>query len=166
MNGATCGSEDTEVSLSWEETHMSFREVKHLTKVLHLMAIQLSSVAQSYPTLCNPKGCSMPGLPVHHQVSELAQTHVHWIRDAIQSSYPLLSPSPPAVNLSQHQGLFQWVSSLHQVAKVLEVSASASVLHYNYISYGDMWSTVIFCVTCWYLQHWLFFSNKLLLLIN
>ena len=146
MNGATCGSEDTEVSLSWEETHMSFREVKHLTKVLHLMAIQLSSVAQSYPTLCNPKGCSMPGLPVHHQVSELAQTHVHWIRDAIQSSYPLLSPSPPAVNLSQHQGLFQWVSSLHQVAKVLEFQLqhqSCTIITFLVVICDTQWSSVL-----------------------
>ena len=76
--------------------------------------------AQSCPTLCNPKDCSMPGFPVHHQLLELAQTHVHRVSDAIQPFHPLSSPSPPAFNLSQHQGLFQWVSSLHQVAKVLE----------------------------------------------
>ena len=64
--------------------------------------------------------CSMPGLPVHHQLLEFTQTHVHWVGDAIQLSHPLSSPSPPALNLSQHQGLFQWVSSAHQVAKVLE----------------------------------------------
>ena len=64
--------------------------------------------------------CSMPGFPVHHQLPEPAQTHVYCISDAIQPSHPLLSPSPPAFNLSQHQGLFQWVSSLNQVAKVLE----------------------------------------------
>ena len=64
--------------------------------------------------------CSMPGLPVHHQLLEFTQTHVHWVGDAMQPSYPLPSPSPPAFNLSQHQGLFKWVSSLHQVAKVLE----------------------------------------------
>ena len=64
--------------------------------------------------------CSMPGFPVHHQCPELTQTHVHRVGDAIQPSHPLLSPSPPAFNLSQHQGLFQWVSSSHQVAKVLE----------------------------------------------
>ena len=63
---------------------------------------------------------SMPGLPVHHQLLEFTQTHVHWVSDAIQPSHPLSSPSPPALNLSQHQGLFKWVSSLHQVAKVLE----------------------------------------------
>ena len=64
--------------------------------------------------------CSMPGFPVHHQWLELTQTHVHWAGDAIQPSHPLSSPSPPALNLSQHQGLFKWVSSSHQVAKVLE----------------------------------------------
>ena len=63
--------------------------------------------------------CSIPGLPVHHQLLELTQTHVHWVSDGIQPSHPLLSPSPPAFNLSQHQGLFKWVSSLYQVAKVL-----------------------------------------------
>ena len=78
------------------------------------------SVAQSCPTLCNLMDCSTSGFPVFQYLSELAQTHVHWVSDAIQPSHPLLSPSPPALNLSQHQDLFQWVSSLHQVAKVLE----------------------------------------------
>ena len=82
--------------------------------------IQFSLVAQSCQSLCSPVDCSMPGLPVHHQLPEFTQTHVHWVSDAIKSSHPLSSPSPPAFNLSQHQGLFQWVSSLHQVAKVLE----------------------------------------------
>ena len=79
-----------------------------------------SAVAQSCPTLCDPMNRSRPGLPVHHQLPEFTQTHVHWVSDAIHPSYPLSSPSPPAFNLSQHQGLFQWVSSLHQVAKVLK----------------------------------------------
>ena len=65
--------------------------------------------------------CSTPGFPVHHQLPELAKTHVHWVSDAIQPSHPLLSPFPPAFSLSWHQGLFQWVSSSHQVAKVLEL---------------------------------------------
>ena len=73
-----------------------------------------SSVAQSCPTLCDPRDCSTPGLPVHHQLLELLKTHVHWVSDAIQPSHPLSSPSAPAFNLSQHQGLFQWVNSLHQ----------------------------------------------------
>ena len=80
--------------------------------------VQFSSVAQSCPTLCDPMNRSMPGLPVHHQLPELTQTHVCWVSDAIQPSYPLSSPSPPALNLSQHQGLFQ---SSHQVAKVLDL---------------------------------------------
>ena len=83
-------------------------------------AVQFSSVTQSCRTLCDPMNCSMPGLPVHHQLLESTQTHVHQVSDAIQPSHPLSSPFPPALNLSQHQGLFQWVSPLHQVAKVLE----------------------------------------------
>ena len=71
-------------------------------------------------TLCNTMNHSMPGLPVHHQLPEFTQTYVHWVGDAIQPSHPLSSPSPPALNLSQHQGLFKWASSSHQVAKVLE----------------------------------------------
>ena len=89
---------------------------------------QFSPVAQSCPTLCDPM--NRAGLLVHHQLPESTQTHVHWVGDAIQPSHPLSSPSPPALNLSQHQGLFQWISSSHQVAKVLE-SASASVLPMN-----------------------------------
>ena len=81
---------------------------------------QFSSVAQLCPTLCDPRDWSTPGFPVHQQLPELARTHVHRVSDAIQSSHPLSSPSPPAFNLSQHQGLFKWVSSSHQVAKVLE----------------------------------------------
>ena len=73
--------------------------------------VQFSSVAQSCPTLCDPMDCSTPGLPVHYQLPEFIQTHVHWVSDAIQPSHPLSSPSHPAFNLSQHQGLFQRVSS-------------------------------------------------------
>ena len=79
------------------------------------------SVAQSGLTLCDPMNCSTPGFPVHYQLLELTQTHVRQVGDDIQPSHPLLSPSLPAFNLSQHQGLFQWVSSFHQVAKVLEL---------------------------------------------
>ena len=93
--------------------------------------IQSSSIAQSCPTLCDPMNCSTPGLPVHHQLPEFTQTHVHWVGDAIQPSHPVSSPSPPAPNPSQHQGLFQWVNSLHEVAKVLGFSALASVLPKN-----------------------------------
>ena len=87
--------------------------------------VQFSSIAQSCPTLYNSMNCRMPGFPVHHQPPELAQTHVHRVGDAIQPSCPLTSPSPPAFKLSHHQGnesvLFKWVSSSHQVAKVLEL---------------------------------------------
>ena len=81
---------------------------------------QIRSVAQSCPTLCDPMNRSKPGLPVHHQLPEFTETHVHWVSDAIQPSHPLSSPSPPAPNPSQHQSLFQWVNSSHEVAKVLE----------------------------------------------
>ena len=81
---------------------------------------QIRSVAQSCPTLCNPMNCSTPGLPVHHQLPEFTQTHIHQVSDAIQPSHPLSSPSPPAPNPSQYQSLFQWVNSSHEVAKVLE----------------------------------------------
>ena len=77
-------------------------------------------VAQSCPPLCDPMDCSIPGFHVLHYLLELAQMHVHQVSDAIQPSYPLSSPSPPVFNLSQHQGLFKGVSSLHLVAKVLE----------------------------------------------
>ena len=87
--------------------------------ILQFSLVQFSSVAQSCPTLCNPMDCNTPGLPVHHQLLEFTQTHVHWVGDAIQPSHPLSSPSP-GFNLSQHQGLLQGVSSLYQVAKVLE----------------------------------------------
>ena len=78
-------------------------------------SVRFSSVAQSCLTLCDPMNHSTPGLPVHHQLPEFTQTHVHWVGDAIQPSHPLSSPSPPARSPSQHQGLFQWVDSLHTV---------------------------------------------------
>ena len=83
-------------------------------------SVQFSSVAQLCPTLCNPMNRSTPGLPVHHQLPEFTQTHVHRVGDAIQPSHLLSSPPPPAPNPSQHQGLFQGVNSSHEVAKVLE----------------------------------------------
>ena len=87
-----------------------------------LSSVQLLSCVQ----LCNPIDCSMPDFPVHHQLLELTQTHVHRVDDAIQPSHPLSSPSPSAFILSQHRGLFQWVSSWHQVAKVLEFQLQIS----------------------------------------
>ena len=88
--------------------------------IYRFSSVQFSWVAKLCLTLCDPMDHSTPGLPVHHQLLEFTQTHVHWVSDAIQPSHPLLSPSPPAFNLSQHQGLFKWVSSSYQVAKVLE----------------------------------------------
>ena len=85
-------------------------------KLIH----QFSLVTQSCPTLCDPMNHSTPGLPVHHQLLEFTQTHVHRVRDAIQPSHPGSSPSPPAPNPSQHHSLFQWVISSHELAKVLE----------------------------------------------
>ena len=110
---------------------------------------QFSSVTQSCPTLCNPMNRSMPGLPVHHQLLEFTQTHVHWVGDAIQ-------PSHPALNLSQHQGLFKWVSSSHQVAKV-GVSASTSVLPMNTQDWSPLgWTGWISLQSKWLSR---FFSN-------
>ena len=94
-----------------------FHPIKRLFSCSSLSAIQFSSVTQSCPTFCDSMDCSIPCFPVHHQLLELAQTHGHWDGDAIQWSHPLWSPSPRAFNLSQHQGLFQWVSSLHQWPK-------------------------------------------------
>ena len=106
--------------------HLTLIECNALSSISYLIinivktAVQFSSVAQSCLTLCDPMNCSTPGLPVHHQLPEFTQTHVHRVSDAIQPSHPLLSPSPPAPNPSQHQSLFQWVNSSHEVAKVLE----------------------------------------------
>ena len=87
---------------------------------MQLLIIQFSSVAQSCLTLCNPMNCSTPGPPFHHQLPEFTQTHAHQVGNAIQPSHPLSPPSLPAPNPSQHQGLFPWVNSLHEVARVLE----------------------------------------------
>ena len=111
-------------SVSFPFTVVYYRTVSTVPcavrKVLVVYSFQFSSVAQSCPTLCDPMNRSTPGLPVHHQLPEFTQTHVHRISDAIQSSHPLSSPSPPALKLSPHQGLFQRVNSSHQVAKILE----------------------------------------------
>ena len=105
---------------------------------------QFSSVQssrQSCLTLCNPRDSLMPGLPVHYQLPEFTQTHVHYVGDASQPSHPLMCPSPPALNLSQHQGLFKWVSSLHQVDKVLEfhIQHHPSSEHPGLISFRVDW---------------------------
>ena len=105
----------TQITCGYTRLHLI--EVRNLNSY---WSVQFISVAQSCPTLCDPTDWSMPGFHAHHQLPELSQTHVHRVGDAIQPSHPLSSPSPPALNLSQHQGLFRWVCSSHQVAKILE----------------------------------------------
>ena len=128
-------SEPTELS-NFSSTHPSLGDfggsfpahsraniaIKQVTQnIRFLSACKFRSVQSlNCVRLCCPIDCSMPGLPVHHQILEFTQTHVHWVSDASQPSHPLSSPSPPTFNLPQHQGLFKWVSSTHQVAKVLE----------------------------------------------
>ena len=113
---------------------------------LLLMVIQFSSVVYSCLTLCDPMNCSMPGFPVHHQLLEFTQTHIHWVSDAIQPSHSLSSPSPPALNLPQHQDLFQWVNSLHQVAKVLDaLEPSFSLLKVLWPPFENAYSRAMVC---------------------
>ena len=107
-------------------------------------SVQFRSVARFCPTLCYPMDCSVPGLPVHHQLLEFTHTRVHWVGGAIQPSHPLSSPSPPTFNLSQHQGLFKQVSSLHPS---IGVSALASVLPMN--------------TQDWFLLEWAVWSSKI-----
>ena len=101
-------------SLTWVFQH-------ELSSLNISVIVSVSPVAQSFPTICDLMDCSKPGFPVRHQLLELTQTHVHQVGDAIQPFHPLSSPYPPAFNLTQHQGLFQWVSSSHLVAKELEL---------------------------------------------
>ena len=101
-------------------------------------SVQFSSVAQPCPTLCDPKYYSTPGLSVHHQLPEFTQTHVHWVSDVIQP-HPHSSPSPPTFNLSQHQGLFQWVSSSHQKTKILELQTQSFNEYWGLISFRMDW---------------------------
>ena len=104
-----------------------------MTNCQYKFNIQFSSVAHSCPTLCDPMNRSTPGLPVHHKLPEFTQTHVHRVGDAIQPSHPLSSPSPPAPNPSQHQGLFQQVNSSHEVAKVLEFQLWHQSFQWTYL---------------------------------
>ena len=94
--------------------------IKWSKRKTNIIWYHLSVQSLSHVWLCNPMNRSMPSLPVHHQLPESTQTHAHRVGDAIHSSHPLSSPSPPVLNFSQHQGLFKWVSSPHEVAKVLE----------------------------------------------
>ena len=105
--------------------NINFRHASYTTLMaeseekLKSLFSKFSSIAQSCPALFDSMDCSTPGLPVPHQFPEFTQTHVHWVSNATQASHPLSSPFPPAFSLSQHQGLFKWVSFSHQVAKVL-----------------------------------------------
>ena len=104
-------------------------------------SVQFSSVSQSCLTLCDPIDCSTPGLSDHHPLPEFTQSYIHWVSDAIQPSHPLSSRPSPALNLYQHQDLFKWVSSLHQVAKVLEFQVQQSVLPMNIQDWSSLgWS--------------------------
>ena len=116
----------------WEKVRVGWFERIALK---HVYSVQISSVAQSCPTLCDPMNCSTPGLLVQHQLPEFTQTHVHRVSDAIRPSHPLSSPSPPAPNPSQHQGLFQWVNSSHEVAKVLEFQLQHHSFQRNPMAY-------------------------------
>ena len=98
-------------------SHLLNKSTFHCDPHSQRLSVQFSSVAWSCPTLCDPMNRSTPDLPVHHQLLEFTQTHVHRVCDAIQPSHPLSSPSSPAPNPSQHQSLFQWVNSSHEVAK-------------------------------------------------
>ena len=146
--GRTAVIEENRIGQKWVRTTKPKREKiqlladpesHYMLTVIH--SVQFSSVTQLRLTLCDPMNHKKPGLPVHHQLPESTQTHVHWVGDAIQPSHPLSSPSPPALNLSQHHGLFKWVGSSHQVAKVLELQLSISPFneHPGLISFRMDW---------------------------
>ena len=115
-------NENTRIQNPWD-TAKTVLKVKFIVtqSCCHTQFCCCHSVTQLCSTLCNPMDCSMLGFAVHHHLPELAQTHIHWVSDAIRLSDPLSSPSTPTFKLSQHQCLFQWVSSSHQMAKVLEL---------------------------------------------
>ena len=108
-------------------------------------SVQFNSVAQLCLTFCDPMSCSTPGLPVHHQLPESTKTHVHWVGDAIQPSHPPSSLSPPALNLSQHQGLFKSISSSYQVAKVFEFQLQHQIGHLKQLMRVNIYWTIITC---------------------
>ena len=117
--------------LEWIQLMLTMKKNSRWSKIKSFSTFQFSSVAQSSPILCNPMNYSTPGLAVHHQLPEFTQTHVHRVSDAIQSSHPLSSPFLPAPNPSQHQSLFQWVNSSHEVAKVLEFQLQHQSFHWT-----------------------------------
>ena len=113
-----------------------------LNKAKKILKVCCCSIIQLCLTLCNPMDCSTPGFPVLYHFLELAQTHVHWVSDAIQQFRPLSSPFSPAFNLSQHQDLFQWVGSLHQVVKVLDIQHQSFqwIFRVNFFQNWLVWS--------------------------
>ena len=113
--------EFTQTHVHWVENVIQPSHPLYYLWKTRSQSLQFSSVTQSCPTLCHPMNRSMPGLPVHHHLPEFTQIHIHRVGDAIQPSHTLSSPSPPAPNPSQHQSLFQWVNSSHEVTKVLEL---------------------------------------------
>ena len=115
-----------ETVVLWRDTRRQPHCLKQRIQEPAPSSVQLLSL-----TLCDPMDWSTPGLHVHHQLPEFTQTPVHWIGDAIQASHPLVSPFPPALNLSQHQGLYKWVTSSHQVAKVLEFQLQHQFLQWT-----------------------------------
>ena len=125
------------MTLSAVETSDIFKSYKNCCVCPQFSSVQSLSRVR----LCNPMDYSMPGLSVHHQLLEFTQTQGRWVRDSIQPSHPLSSPSPPTFNLSQHEGLFKWVSSSHQVAKVLEFQLQHQSLneHPGLISFRMDW---------------------------
>ena len=124
----------------YKDSHYLYSKWKYIILCFEVRSsVRFASVAQSCSTLCKPMDCSTPGFSVHNQLREFTQSHVHWVGDAIQPSHPLSSPSPPAPNPSQHQSLFQWVSSSHQVAKELEFQLHQSfqwISHVHWVNDG------------------------------
>ena len=110
-----------EKAREFQKKYLLHRGIDYTKDFVWITTLQSSSVSQLCLTPCDPMDCSMPGSSVLFYLPECAETHVHWVGDAIQPSHPLSSPSSPAFSLSQHQGLYQWVGSSHQVAKVLEL---------------------------------------------
>ena len=149
----------------WERLNLFFLSISPFSSV------QFISVTQLFLTPCDPMDHSMPGLPVHHQLQEFTQTHIHWVGDALQPSHPMPSPSPPALNLSQHQSLFQWVISLHRWPKynfTLYNRFQVHPSHQNWLTCVPFYGWVIFhCVyvpflylfICWWTS-WLFLCSS------
>ena len=142
---------------SWAIQTLSQTQMWPVQDRLPNLYVQFSSVTQSCPTLCNPMNRSTTGLPVHHKLPEFTKTHVHWVSDAIQSSHPLSSTSPPAPNPSQNQSLIQWVNSLHEVAKALEFQLQHRPIHTHTYTHSHTYTYIVYMCCAQSLSHvWLF----------